>query len=164
MFAGSAWREPKKALMLSVTFDDSHVPELFQDNRMAVRKITEYPESVLAQVGKPVTEFNKELEDLCADMFDTMYEAEGVGLAAPQISLSLRLFVMDRCCSEARPIARGIVAVGGTTVLRAIGVRRHLPQSHESFIDSPNNYRFYNSDLWAGNAQDAGHYRLWQQS
>jgi len=95
MFAGSAWREPKKALMLSVTFDDSHVPELFQDNRMAVRKITEYPESVLAQVGKPVTEFNKELEDLCADMFDTMYEAEGVGLAAPQISLSLRLFVMD---------------------------------------------------------------------
>jgi len=62
---------------------------------MAVRKITEYPESVLAQVGKPVTEFNKELEDLCADMFDTMYEAEGVGLAAPQIGLSLRLFVMD---------------------------------------------------------------------
>jgi peptide deformylase len=62
---------------------------------MAVRKITEYPESVLAQVGKPVIEFNKELEDLCADMFDTMYDAEGVGLAAPQIGLNLRLFVMD---------------------------------------------------------------------
>ena len=62
---------------------------------MAVRKITEYPETVLAEVGKPVTEFNKELEELCADMFDTMYDAEGVGLAAPQIGLSLRLFVMD---------------------------------------------------------------------
>ena len=62
---------------------------------MAVRKITEYPEKVLAEVGKPVTEFNKELEDLCADMFDTMYDAEGVGLAAPQIGLNLRLFVMD---------------------------------------------------------------------
>jgi peptide deformylase len=62
---------------------------------MAVRKITEYPEKVLAEVGRPVTEFNKELEDLCADMFDTMYDAEGVGLAAPQIGLNLRLFVMD---------------------------------------------------------------------
>jgi len=62
---------------------------------MAVRKITEYPETVLAEVGKPVTEFNKELEELCADMFDTMYDAEGVGLAAPQIGLNLRLFVMD---------------------------------------------------------------------
>ena len=62
---------------------------------MAVRKITEYPEKVLAEVGQPVTEFNKELEDLCADMFDTMYDAEGVGLAAPQIGLNLRLFVMD---------------------------------------------------------------------
>jgi len=62
---------------------------------MAVRKITEYPDKVLAEVGKPVTQFDKELEDLCADMFDTMYDAEGVGLAAPQIGLNLRLFVMD---------------------------------------------------------------------
>jgi peptide deformylase len=62
---------------------------------MAVRKITEYPAEVLAQVGQPVTEFDKDLETLCADMFDTMYDAEGVGLAAPQIGLNLRLFVMD---------------------------------------------------------------------
>jgi peptide deformylase len=62
---------------------------------MAVRKITEYPETVLAEIGQPVTEFNKELEELCGDMFDTMYDAEGVGLAAPQIGLNLRLFVMD---------------------------------------------------------------------
>ncbi|HEY0428754.1 MAG TPA: peptide deformylase [Pyrinomonadaceae bacterium] len=62
---------------------------------MAVRKITEYPEKVLAEVGNPVTEFDEELEKLCADMFETMYEAEGVGLAAPQIGLNLRLFVMD---------------------------------------------------------------------
>src|SRR4051812_42499259 len=62
---------------------------------MAVRKITEYPEPVLAELGRPVTEFDEELADLCADMFETMYDAEGVGLAAPQISLNLRLFVMD---------------------------------------------------------------------
>lgn len=62
---------------------------------MTVRKITEFPETVLGQVGQPVTEFNAELEALCADMFETMYDAEGVGLAAPQIGLNLRLFVMD---------------------------------------------------------------------
>lgn len=62
---------------------------------MTIRKITEYPENVLAQVGKPVTEFDDELEKLCADMFETMDDAEGVGLAAPQIGLNLRLFVMD---------------------------------------------------------------------
>jgi peptide deformylase len=62
---------------------------------MAVRKITEYPEKILAEVGKPITDFDEELEKLCADMFETMYEAEGVGLAAQQIGLALQLFVMD---------------------------------------------------------------------
>ena len=62
---------------------------------MAVRKISEYPEKVLAEVGKPITNFDEELEKLCADMFETMYQAEGVGLAAQQIGLALQLFVMD---------------------------------------------------------------------
>ncbi len=62
---------------------------------MAVRNIVEYPDDVLAEIGKPVTVFDETLSDLCIDMFETMYEAEGVGLAAPQIGLNLRLFVMD---------------------------------------------------------------------
>lgn len=62
---------------------------------MAIRKITEYPQEVLSKVGEPVTEFGEELQNLCDDMFETMYDDEGVGLAAPQIGLSLRLFVMD---------------------------------------------------------------------
>lgn len=62
---------------------------------MSVRKISEYPAKVLAEVGKPVEKFDEELEKLCEDMFETMYDAEGVGLAAPQIGLNLRLFVMD---------------------------------------------------------------------
>lgn len=80
---------------------------------MAVRKITEYPAEVLANIGKPITEFNEDLADLCADMFETMYEAEGVGLAAPQIGLNLRLFVMD--CEGIKLIAANpeIVATEG---------------------------------------------------
>jgi peptide deformylase len=62
---------------------------------MTVLKITEYPAKVLAAVGKPVTEFDAKLAKLCEDMFETMYTEEGVGLAASQIGLSVRLFVMD---------------------------------------------------------------------
>ena len=80
---------------------------------MSIRKITEYPEKVLAQVGKAVTEFDEELEKLCADMFETMDDAEGVGLAAPQIGLNLRLFVMD--CEGIKLVAANpeIVSVEG---------------------------------------------------
>jgi peptide deformylase len=45
--------------------------------------------------GDPVEKFDAELESLVRDMFETMYDAGGVGLAAQQIGLSLRLFVMD---------------------------------------------------------------------
>src|ERR671936_568967 len=65
---------------------------------MAVLEIVEYPAQVLKQTGAPVEKFDAELEKLVAEMFETMYAAEGVGLAAPQVGLSLRLFVMD--CEE----------------------------------------------------------------
>src|SRR5437763_9360726 len=62
---------------------------------MAVMEIVEHPAQVLKTVGAPVEEFDAALEKLVSDMFETMYAAEGVGLAAPQAGLSLRLFVMD---------------------------------------------------------------------
>ena len=64
---------------------------------MALRKIVHYPEPVLLTVGKPLaeSEFGSDLQELVDDMFETMYDAGGVGLAAPQIGLSQRLFVMD---------------------------------------------------------------------
>ena len=62
---------------------------------MALLKIVQYPEAVLLQVGKPVTDFDAKLKTLVSDMFETMYAAKGVGLAAPQVAVSNRLFVMD---------------------------------------------------------------------
>jgi peptide deformylase len=80
---------------------------------MALRKITEYPAKVLNEVGDPVEVFDEELARLCEDMFETMYAAEGVGLAAPQIGLSLRLFVMD--CAGIKLVAANpeIIAAEG---------------------------------------------------
>ena len=62
---------------------------------MAIRAIVEYPDPVLLSPGDAVVNFDDELKALVGDMFDTMYDSGGVGLAAQQIGLSLRLFVMD---------------------------------------------------------------------
>jgi peptide deformylase len=64
---------------------------------MSVLSIVHYPVPVLLDVGKPVGdgEFNGDLEKLVSDMFETMEKAGGVGLAAPQVGVSKRLFVMD---------------------------------------------------------------------
>lgn len=70
---------------------------------MSLLKIVNYPEPVLLTVGKPVaeTEFSEDLKQLVEDMFETMYEAKGIGLAAPQVGISKRLFVMDVPVEEA---------------------------------------------------------------
>jgi peptide deformylase len=62
---------------------------------MAIRPIVDYPAAVLLNPGDPVVSFDGELGKLVQDMFETMYTAEGVGLAAQQIGVPLRLFVMD---------------------------------------------------------------------
>ena len=64
---------------------------------MPLLKVAHFPEPVLLTVGKPVSEeeFSSDLERLVGDMFETMYDAGGVGLAAPQIFDSRRMFVMD---------------------------------------------------------------------
>jgi peptide deformylase len=57
--------------------------------------IVKYPEPVLEQPGEPVTEFNAELRKLVADMFETTYASQGIGLAAPQVGVSKRITVID---------------------------------------------------------------------
>jgi len=57
--------------------------------------IRKYPEPVLSQPGEPVTEFDAELRKLVADMFETTYASQGIGLAAPQVGVSKRLTVID---------------------------------------------------------------------
>lgn len=57
--------------------------------------IVKYPDPILQRPAEPVTVFDKELRRLVDDMFTSMYEAEGIGLAAPQIGISKRLTVID---------------------------------------------------------------------
>ena len=62
---------------------------------MALRKIITLPDPVLRKKAKPVTKFDKELQTLIDDMFETMRDAPGVGLAAPQINELLQLAVIE---------------------------------------------------------------------
>ncbi len=62
---------------------------------MAVRKIVLMGDPILRTPAGEVTSFDEALQDLVADMFETMYGAEGIGLAAPQIGVSERVLVID---------------------------------------------------------------------
>lgn len=62
---------------------------------MAIREIIEVPDPLLKQVSKPVETFDEGLKTLVEDMFDTMYDAPGIGLAAIQVGVPLRVLVID---------------------------------------------------------------------
>ena len=85
---------------------------------MALLEIVKYGDPVLERPGDHVTEFDERLKKLVSDMFETMYAARGVGLAAPQIGVSRRLFVMD--CSAGQDPAQRLVVVN-PQVLRVEG-------------------------------------------
>ena len=62
---------------------------------MALREILEVPDPRLKQISAPVTAFDDDLRTLVADMFETMYAAPGIGLAAVQVGVPLRVLVID---------------------------------------------------------------------
>lgn len=62
---------------------------------MAIRDIIEVPDPLLKQISEPVTVFDDALKTLVADMFETMYAAPGIGLAAIQVGVPLRVLVID---------------------------------------------------------------------
>ena len=62
---------------------------------LKIHPVVKYPDPVLAKPAEPITVFDEALKTLVAEMFESMYVAQGIGLAAPQISISKRLTVID---------------------------------------------------------------------
>ena len=62
---------------------------------MTIRTIIEIPDPILKQISAPVESFDDDLRTLVADMFETMYDAPGIGLAAIQVGVPLRVLVID---------------------------------------------------------------------
>lgn len=78
--------------------------------------IVKYPEPVLRQPGEPVTEFNDELRKFVADMFETMYASQGIGLAAQQVGVAKRVTVID--LSQGKDPAQKLVLVNPEVIYR----------------------------------------------
>ncbi len=85
---------------------------------MAILDIKTFPDPVLEMIAEPVTDFDRKLHDLAANMRETMYAAPGVGLAAPQVGESVRLIVVDPSAGE-KP--GQFIAVVNPEIIRAEG-------------------------------------------
>ena len=71
---------------------------------MALLEILEYPDSRLRTVATPVAEVNDEIRQLVSDMFETMYMAPGIGLAASQVDFHQRVIVIDISEDQSEPL------------------------------------------------------------
>ncbi|MBE5945572.1 MAG: peptide deformylase [Lachnospiraceae bacterium] len=76
---------------------------------MAIRKIRVDGDDVLRKVCKPVDKMTGRIATLIDDMYDTMYEANGVGLAAPQVGILKRIVVIDVCDGEAYTLINPVI-------------------------------------------------------
>ena len=82
-----------------------------------ILKIVKYPEPVLQQPGEPVTEFNDELRKFVADLFETMYASQGIGLAAQQVGVARRITVID--LSQGKDPEQKLVLINPEIISRA---------------------------------------------
>ncbi len=120
---------------------------------MTIRNIIYLPDPRLRQVSKPVEQFDDALQRLIDDMFETMYHARGVGLAAPKIGLNIRLSVVDVSAEKSSQLVlvnpeiieahgqlqyeEGCLSVPGAydTVTRAESVRIRAQDRHGEFYE-----------------------------
>jgi peptide deformylase len=83
---------------------------------MSVLSVKRYGDPILRQVAEPVAAVTPEIKRLIADMVDTMWHQVGIGLAAPQIGVALRIFVMDNGKSGARTLINPVITERGGSV------------------------------------------------
>ena len=98
---------------------------------MAILKIVYLPDPCLRQIAKPVETFDSALQTLIDDMFDTMYHARGVGLAAPQVGISKRLSVIDTEGDKQNQLV-----IINPEIIRAEGEQEY----HEGCLSVPGSY------------------------
>ena len=103
---------------------------------MAIRNILNEKDPMLHKVCRPVTEFNERLWQLLDDMAETMQKADGVGLAAPQVGILRRLFVMD--------VGEGLVEVINPEIVATRGKQEDV----EGCLSCPGDYGYTIRPRW----------------
>jgi peptide deformylase len=97
---------------------------------MAKLPVRTYPDPVLAKVAAPVGEITPALAKLIEDMMETMYESDGVGLAAPQVGESIRLITLDETGPKERKAPMALINP-------VITVKEGVKDSEESCLSLP---------------------------
>lgn len=100
-----------------------------------ILEIVKYPDPSLSEKAEPVTEITGEIRSLAGDMLETMYKAEGVGLAAPQVGRKLRLLVMDGGWRDGERKPRVVI----NPQLELLGEK--IVSENEGCLSVPYNYR-----------------------
>jgi len=100
---------------------------------MAILRVLKYGDPILREKSKEVSKVNKKVLQLVDDLFDTMYAKNGVGLAAPQIGVNLRVFVIDTAFGNEKP--RPIVFIN-PKILKL----EHPINSYEGCLSFPDAY------------------------
>lgn len=95
---------------------------------MALREIRKYDDPALYKVCRPVEKFDEKLAQLLDDMAETMYDANGVGLAAPQVGVLRRVVVID--------VGEGIIELINPKIVRTAG----LQSGSEGCLSFPGEY------------------------
>ncbi|MEM1236046.1 MAG: peptide deformylase [Pseudomonadota bacterium] len=102
---------------------------------MAIRPILLHPDPRLKKVAEPVAEITDKIRVLADDMLQTMYDAPGIGLAAPQVGVGLRVLVMD-CVKEKGAPARPMVLMNP----EIIGTSDEMNTYEEGCLSIPEQY------------------------
>lgn len=95
---------------------------------MAIRNILTEDDPLLHKVSRPVEEFDERLAQLLDDMADTLHKADGIGLAAPQVGVLRRVFIMD--------FGEGVIEAVNPTILSTKGHQEDV----EGCLSSPGEY------------------------
>jgi peptide deformylase len=103
-----------------------------------LRRVTRWGEPVMHAKTRPVTEFGEELHTLIRDMFTTMSDAHGVGLAATQVGVDLAVFIYD--CPDGEDINQ-VGAVCNPVVTLPEGAARNLESTEEGCLSLPGGYQ-----------------------
>ena len=114
--------------------DAAHAPYGVLPRGGIVRPITRWGDPVMHRVQQPVTEYDDELARLVSDMVETMYAADGVGLAACQIGVDLAVFVFD-CPDDSGHHTVGVVCNPVLTLPE--GKDRKLDEGDEGCLSYP---------------------------
>ncbi len=88
---------------------------------MAVLTVRRYGDPILRRKGAPVSEITPESKTLIADMVETMYHEVGIGLAAPQVGVSLRIIIVDEGEGGARALLNPVITAQGGRVVAEEG-------------------------------------------